>query len=160
MHILHQMPIGASASAGNKSPGAMILSADGNSASTMTNRKGRINFASLDSIQSPGSLSNNLLLEIYDPDSNKTLATAGHQGWSANLFTITSDCFPRAAVGSVVGLGGLGGAIGGVLVQPAIGIWLDFSKESYGPLFVVAGSMYLLSLLIIHLLLPRFEQPS
>jgi ACS family hexuronate transporter-like MFS transporter len=63
-------------------------------------------------------------------------------------------------VGSVVGLGGLGGAIGGVLVQPAIGIWLDFSKDSYGPLFVVAGSMYLLSLLIIHLLLPKFELPK
>jgi MFS transporter, ACS family, hexuronate transporter len=86
------------------------------------------------------------------------LAASAHQGWSANLFTITSDCFPRGAVGSVVGLGGLGGAIGGVLVQPAIGIWLDFSKDSYGPLFVVAGSMYLLSLLVIHLLLPRFEQ--
>ncbi|MGH9697661.1 MAG: MFS transporter, partial [Bryobacteraceae bacterium] len=88
------------------------------------------------------------------------LATSAHQGWSANLFTITSDCFPRAGIGSVVGLGGLGGAIGGVLVQPAIGKWLDFSKDSYGPLFVVAGSMYLLSLLIIHLLLPRFEQPT
>jgi ACS family hexuronate transporter-like MFS transporter len=88
------------------------------------------------------------------------LAASAHQGWSANLFTITSDCFPRAGVGSVVGLGGLGGAIGGVLVQPAIGIWLDFSKDSYGPLFVVAGSMYLLSLLIIHLLLPKFELPK
>jgi len=58
----------------------------------------------------------------------------------------------------VVGLGGLGGAISGALVQPAIGIWLDFSKDSYAPLFIVAGSMYLLSLLIIHWLLPRFEQ--
>jgi MFS transporter, ACS family, hexuronate transporter len=45
-------------------------------------------------------------------------------------------------------------------VQPAIGKWLDFSKDSYGPLFVVAGSMYLISLLVIHLLLPRFEQPT
>ena len=86
------------------------------------------------------------------------LAASAHQGWSANLFTITSDCFPRGAIGSVVGLGGLGGAISGALVQPAIGIWLDFSKDSYAPLFIVAGSMYLLSLLIIHWLLPRFEQ--
>jgi MFS transporter, ACS family, hexuronate transporter len=86
------------------------------------------------------------------------IAASAHQGWSANLFTITSDCFPRPAIGSVVGLGGLGGAIGGVLVQPAIGLWLDFSKESYAPLFAVAGSMYLVSLLVIHLLLPRFEQ--
>ncbi|HEY3458015.1 MAG TPA: MFS transporter [Bryobacteraceae bacterium] len=86
------------------------------------------------------------------------LAASAHQGWSANLFTITSDCFPRSAVGSVVGLGGLFGAIGGALAQPAIGIWLDFSKDSYAPLFLVAGSIYLVSLLVIHLLLPRFEQ--
>ena len=86
------------------------------------------------------------------------LAASAHQGWSANLFTITSDCFPRGAVGSVVGLGGLFGAIGGALAQPAIGIWLDFSKDSYAPLFLVAGSIYLVSLLVIHLLLPRFEQ--
>ncbi len=86
------------------------------------------------------------------------LAASAHQGWSANLFTITSDCFPRGAVGSVVGLGGLFGAIGGALAQPAIGIWLDFSKDSYAPLFLVAGSIYLVSLLVIHFLLPRFEQ--
>jgi len=86
------------------------------------------------------------------------LAASAHQGWSANLFTITSDCFPRGAVGSVVGLGGLFGALGGALAQPAIGIWLDFSKDSYAPLFIVAGSMYLLSLLVIHWLLPRFER--
>ncbi len=85
------------------------------------------------------------------------IAAAAHQGWSANLFTVTSDCFPRKAVGSVVGLGGLGGAVGGVLMQFAIGRWLDFSGNSYGPIFVWAGTMYLLSLLIIHLLLPRFQ---
>jgi MFS transporter, ACS family, hexuronate transporter len=88
------------------------------------------------------------------------IAAAAHQGWSANIYTIASDCFPRAAIGSVVGLGGLGGAIGGALVQPAIGKWLDFSKEAYGPLFLVAGSMYLISLLGIHLLLPQFEQET
>ena len=87
-----------------------------------------------------------------------SVATAAHQGWSANLFTLTSDCFPRSAIASLVGLGGLGGAIGGMLAQPAIGRWLDFSKESYAPLFIVAGSIYLVALLIIHLLLPRFEQ--
>ncbi len=85
------------------------------------------------------------------------IAAAAHQGWSANLFTMTSDCFPRKAVGSVVGLGGLGGAIGGVLMQFAIGRWLDFSGNSYGPIFIWAGTMYLLSLFIVHLLLPRFE---
>ena len=87
-----------------------------------------------------------------------SIATAAHQGWSANLYTITSDCFPRSAIGSVVGLGGCVGAISGMLAQPAIGKWLDFTHGTYAPLFYVAGSMYLIALLIIHLLLPRFKQ--
>lgn len=87
-----------------------------------------------------------------------SVAAASHQGWSANLFTIASDCFPRSAIASVVGLGGLGGAIGGMLAQPAIGRWLDFSHEKYAPLFWAAGSAYLFALLVIHLLLPRFEK--
>jgi ACS family hexuronate transporter-like MFS transporter len=86
------------------------------------------------------------------------LATAGHQGWSANLFTLASDTFPKSVVASVVGLGGFGGAVGGMLVAPAVGYWLDFSNEAYGPLFVVAGLMYLFTLLVIHLLLPRIQQ--
>jgi ACS family hexuronate transporter-like MFS transporter len=88
------------------------------------------------------------------------IAASAHQGWSANIYTIASDCFPRSAIGSVVGLGGLGGAIGGVLVQPAIGWWLDYSNKSYSPLFLVAGSMYLFALLIIQLLLPNYEHSS
>ena len=86
------------------------------------------------------------------------LAAAAHQGWSANLFTIPSDTFPRSAVGSVVGLGGFGGAVGGMLVAPAVGYWLDFSHEFYGPLFIIAGVAYLCALFIIHLLLPKFRQ--
>jgi MFS transporter, ACS family, hexuronate transporter len=85
------------------------------------------------------------------------LAAAAHQGWSANIYTMASDCFPRRAMASIVGLGGLGGAVGGMLAQPAIGRWLDFSHQSYAPLFFVAGSMYLVTLLIVHILLPRFE---
>jgi hypothetical protein len=57
-------------------------------------------------------------------------------------------------------LGGLGGAIGGMLVQPAVGLWLDFSKEAYAPIFFVAGSMYLIALFFIHRLLPKFEQQN
>jgi ACS family hexuronate transporter-like MFS transporter len=87
-----------------------------------------------------------------------SLAAAAHQGWSANLFTLPSDTFPRPAVGSVVGLGGMGGAFGGMLVAPAIGWWLDHSGKSYGPLFIAAGSMYLIALLVIHLLVPRIRQ--
>jgi ACS family hexuronate transporter-like MFS transporter len=88
------------------------------------------------------------------------LAAAAHQGWSANIFTLPSDTFPRPAVGSVVGLGGMGGAIGGMLVAPAVGMWLDYSGKSYGPLFLGAGSAYLIALLIIHLLIPKVEQVS
>jgi ACS family hexuronate transporter-like MFS transporter len=86
------------------------------------------------------------------------LAAASHQGWSANLFTLVSDTFPRSAVGSVVGLGGVGGAVGGMLVAPAVGYWLEFSHSAYGPLFLIAGSMYLAALLVIHLLVPRLRQ--
>ena len=86
------------------------------------------------------------------------LAAAAHQGWSANLFTLVSDTFPSSAVGSVVGLGGLGGAVGGMLVAPAVGYWLDYSHGSYGPLFFLAGFAYLFAFLIIHLLLPTLEQ--
>jgi len=86
------------------------------------------------------------------------LAGAAHQGWSANLFTLASDTFPSSAVGSVVGLGGFGGALGGMLVSPAIGYWLDYSHGSYGPLFFCAGFAYLFAFLIIHLLLPGLEQ--
>ena len=85
------------------------------------------------------------------------LAAAAHQGWSANLFTMASDAFPRRAVASVVGIGGLAGGVGGMLLQPAVGYWLDFSNKSYGPIFVVAGTMYLVSLALIHLLVPKLE---
>jgi ACS family hexuronate transporter-like MFS transporter len=88
------------------------------------------------------------------------IAAGAHQGWSANIFTIASDCFPRKAIGSIVGLGGLGGALGGIIVAPATGKWLDISHQAYAPLFFAAGSMYLFSLLIVHLLLPRFKQES
>ena len=87
-----------------------------------------------------------------------SIAAAAHQGWSANIFTMASDCFPRRAMASIIGLGGFGGALGGMLAQPAIGRWLDFSHRSYAPLFFVAGSMYLFALLLIHIMLPRFEQ--
>lgn len=87
-----------------------------------------------------------------------SLAAAAHQGWSANIYTLASDCFPRSAVGSVVGLGGFGGAVGGLLVAPAIGYWLDFSHNTYGPLFLVAGSMYLVALAVIHFMVPKLNQ--
>ncbi len=84
------------------------------------------------------------------------LAAAAHQGWSANLFTTASDMFPRQAVGSVVGLGGMAGALGAMLILKITGYILSHTG-SYTLLFVAAGSAYLLSLLIIHVLVPRLE---
>jgi ACS family hexuronate transporter-like MFS transporter len=84
------------------------------------------------------------------------LATASHQGWSANIFTLPSDMFPKRAVGSVVGIGGFGGAIGGMVIATFTGFVLQFTG-SYVPMFVIAGSVYLIALLIIHLLAPRLE---
>ena len=88
------------------------------------------------------------------------LAAAAHQGWSANLYTLVSDTFPRRTVGSVIGLGGFVGGISGMLIAPVIGYWLDFSKGAYRPLFVLGGAAYLIALGIIQLLVPRIEQPA
>jgi len=85
------------------------------------------------------------------------LATAAHQGWSANLFTLVSDMFPRRAVGSVVGIGGMAGAIGGMLIAKIVGYILDWTG-SYFLVFLIAGSAYLVALLLIHLIVPRLEQ--
>jgi ACS family hexuronate transporter-like MFS transporter len=84
------------------------------------------------------------------------LATAGHQGWSANVFTLTSDMFPRHAVGSVVGLGGVAGAVGGMLISKFTGFLLD-ATGSYVPVFIMAGSVYLIALAIVQVLVPRLE---
>lgn len=82
------------------------------------------------------------------------LATAAHQGWSANLFTTVSDMFPRAAVGSVVGIGGTAGALASVGVQITTGYIVQLT-HSYVPLFLISGSAYLVALAIIHTLSPR-----
>jgi ACS family hexuronate transporter-like MFS transporter len=86
-----------------------------------------------------------------------SLATAAHQGWSANLFTTTSDMFPRRAIGSVVGVGGMAGAIGGMFIAKAAGYILEWTG-SYLYLFIMAGSAYLIALLLIQLLAPRLEE--
>jgi ACS family hexuronate transporter-like MFS transporter len=87
-----------------------------------------------------------------------SIAAAAHQGWSANIFNLPSDVFPQRAVASVVGLGGMGGAVGGLLAAPAIGYWLDWSHGAYAPLFVFAGSLYLVALGIIQILVPDLER--
>jgi ACS family hexuronate transporter-like MFS transporter len=91
------------------------------------------------------------------------LAAAAHQGWSANLFTLVSDMFPRRAVGSVVGFGGMFGGFGGVLASFAAGWALQLTitetspNGNYNPILYAAALLYLSALLIIHLLVPRLE---
>jgi ACS family hexuronate transporter-like MFS transporter len=84
------------------------------------------------------------------------VATAAHQGFSANLYTLPSDVFPRGAVGSVVGIGGMLGAFGGMVFSKYIGQVLD-QIGTYTPIFLVAGSAYLIALLVVHILTPKME---
>ena len=85
-----------------------------------------------------------------------SLAAAAHQGWSANLFTLASDMFPRRAVGSVVGIGGMAGAVGGMFIAMLVGAVLQ-ATGSYVPIFIIAGSAYVAALVIIHLLVPTLK---
>jgi ACS family hexuronate transporter-like MFS transporter len=84
------------------------------------------------------------------------VAAAAHQGFSANIFTITSDMFPRKAVGSVVGIGGFAGAMGGFFMNLGAG-WLKQNQGSYVTMFTIAAFAYLVALLIMHILVPRLE---
>jgi len=81
-------------------------------------------------------------------------AAAGHQGFSANLFTLSSDLFPSRAVASVVGIGGMAGAIGGMLIAEIVGHVLQWTGSYMVPFFI-AASAYLMALLFIHLLSPK-----
>lgn len=85
------------------------------------------------------------------------LAAAAHQGWSANLFTIASDTMPRRTVGTVVGIGGMAGAVAGFLASISIGAILQLTNENYVPVLTAASVAYLFALLVIHLLTPRLE---
>jgi ACS family hexuronate transporter-like MFS transporter len=82
------------------------------------------------------------------------IAAAAHQGFSANIFTTASDMFPRKAVASVVGIGGFAGAMGGFFMNLGAG-WLKQNTGSYEIMFAIAGIVYLLALLIMHLLVPK-----
>jgi MFS transporter, ACS family, hexuronate transporter len=84
------------------------------------------------------------------------IAAAAHQGFSANLFTTTSDMFPRKAVGSVVGIGGFAGGMGGFFLNLGTG-WLKQNTGSYVIMFLIAGFTYLIALFIMHLIVPKLE---
>jgi len=85
------------------------------------------------------------------------VAAAAHQAWSANVYTLASDMFPRAAVGSVVGIGACAGAVGGLVFQRVTGLVLQANGSDYTPLFVVCGLAYVAAWCLIHLLAPRLE---
>ncbi len=84
------------------------------------------------------------------------LATGAHQGWSANLYTIVSDMFPERAVASVTGIGGMAGAVGGMLIASAAGLILQFTHHYYS-LFLIAGSAYLAAFGLIQLISPKLQ---
>jgi MFS transporter, ACS family, aldohexuronate transporter len=83
-----------------------------------------------------------------------SLATAGHQGWSANLYTLVSDIFPKNAVASVIGMGGMAGSVGGMIFSASAGYILQ-TTGSYVTLFAMAALTYLVAFGIIQTLQPR-----
>jgi ACS family hexuronate transporter-like MFS transporter len=85
------------------------------------------------------------------------VAAAAHQAWSANVYTLASDMFPKSAVGSVVGIGAFAGAMGGVVFQRVTGRVLQANGSDYTPIFVFCGLAYVTAWTIIHLLAPRLE---
>lgn len=93
-----------------------------------------------------------------------SLAAAAHQAWSANIFTTASDMFPKEAVSSVVGIGGMAGSIGGMLFPIVVGALLDHYKalgnieSGYNVLFLICGVMYLVAWLMMHIFAPKMEQ--
>lgn len=85
------------------------------------------------------------------------LAAGAHQGWSANIYTLASDMFPRGAVASVVGFGTLLGTISGVLLSKIVGYILQ-TTGSYVPVFVLAGTAYLIALGFVQALAPKLDR--
>ena len=91
------------------------------------------------------------------------IACAAHQAWSANIFTTVSDMFPKKAVGSVTGIGGMAGAAGGMLIAWAAGLLLDHFKllgditAGYNIMFMVCAVAYLVAWIVMHLLVPKFK---
>jgi ACS family hexuronate transporter-like MFS transporter len=76
-------------------------------------------------------------------------ATAGHQGWSANLYTTASDVFPKSAVASVTGLGGCAGGLGGILFSAIIPGYI-VTWFGYTPVFLTLGCFHLIALALVH----------
>lgn len=93
-----------------------------------------------------------------------SLAAAAHQAWSANIFTTASDMFPKKAVSSIVGIGGMAGSVGGILFPMLVGYLLDSAKAAgnisagYNVIFVICGFAYLIAWVVMHLFAPKMEK--
>jgi ACS family hexuronate transporter-like MFS transporter len=85
-----------------------------------------------------------------------SLSLAAHQGWSANVFTLASDMFPKRDVASVTGFGGTGGAVGGMILSLIAGYTLQWF-HTYVPLFIIAGVLHPLAIGLVHWMIPRIE---
>jgi ACS family hexuronate transporter-like MFS transporter len=83
---------------------------------------------------------------------------AAHQAWSANLFTLASDVFPRRTVASVVGIGACEGSLSMMFFGMFVGLLLQFTRGDCMPFFLIAGLAYLAAILFIHLLAPRLSR--
>jgi ACS family hexuronate transporter-like MFS transporter len=92
------------------------------------------------------------------------IACSAHQAWSANIFTTVSDMFPKKVIASVTGIGGMAGAVGGIVVARAAGLLfkhyqqLDKIEVGYGIMFVICGVAYIIAWVIMHLLVPKFRK--
>ena len=92
------------------------------------------------------------------------LAMSAHQAWSANIYTTVSDMFPKSATATVTGIGGMFGAIGGIIIAKSAGLLFDYYKNlgdldsGYLVMFFICGSAYLLAWLLMHLLVPKLEK--
>lgn len=100
----------------------------------------------------------NQVTDVWSAVAIVGLAAAAHQGFSANIFTLVSDMFPKQAVGSVVGIGGMAGAVGGMCIAPLVGYLLEWTGSYVVP-FGIAGGAYLVAMAVIQLLAPRLEPP-
>lgn len=92
------------------------------------------------------------------------IAASAHQAWSANIFTTVSDMFPKRAIASVTGIGGMAGAIGGIIIAKSAGLLFDHYKAAgdirigYGIMFMICSSAYIIAWSVMHLLVPKFKK--
>jgi ACS family hexuronate transporter-like MFS transporter len=87
-----------------------------------------------------------------------SIAAAAHQGWSANAYTLASDLFPQKAIGSIVGIAGMAGSLGGMILAALSGVII--SRVGFEPLFIWASVAYLTGLSVVHLLAGKYERAA